>query len=251
MSDLIITSPRLFLETLETTRKFVPGIKLSVSSAGTNIYFKTAISRIVVKTNSCVADDLCEFSLDDIQKLIAVVSTIEQNENTQQINFKFNGSKLLFNETLCKFALLTSKEDIIATYLDKPIQSQLISICSFNVKSKTVGEILSLISTLFNNSILKIEITQDETKPEMIFVRIKASESSLSNDVYLHLANKISGEFTQSIIIDAERLGFMRYFGIDEVKFSITNNAVLQMDAVKICDKYSSTFSLLTSLLKN
>lgn len=255
MSDLVITSPRLFLETLETIRKFVPGVKFVVSNKGTGIHFKTTISRIVANTNSCkteTPDDVCEFSLDDIQKLVAVISTITQKENTPQINFKFNGSTLIFNETLIKLKLLTSKEEIIATYIDKPITTTLVPICSFDIKAKTVGEILSLVSSLFNNSVLKFQIMQDETKPNMIYVKIKASESSMTNEIYLHIANVLDGgAFENKVIIDAERLGFARYFGTDEVRFSVTNNNVLLLEANKEFGGATSNFTLLTSLLKS
>jgi len=252
IQTLRIDNIGLFIDSISALSKVTEGIKFIVMSNSVSCYSRNDIARIIFKSDCARSlGEGFDFCINDFGKLLNFLKLLSTKEKQKSYDLLYNNSFLEFKGSLIKFKIMTVREDIISTYIDKPISSELTALCCFETSNSGIKELLSNKSLISSDlESIKYIIEQDTLKDKMVYATLQDTENPLSNSLRLHFATVTSGKFETPVLLNTTRLQLANIIKSACIKFTITNKNVIIIEIADTRDDFSYNITMYTSILR-
>lgn len=228
----------LFQEVLKSTAKVVESAKFTIGEAGLEIYGARAkAARCEMTSNAVVSQTAIEFSVENLQLFLKIVSSVKDVHEGDYSGLKFfvDLPFIRFESKKFKTKFATCNESLISQWVSKKISTEMTPVFEFIGTSDMIKRVNSH-SFMFSNP--KDTRVYVETKPEMennaVFATLGNKETELNNEITLKFGLVTSGSLLEKdkdglvvserkIILDLERLNLFNAVQSDDIKFQFMN----------------------------
>lgn len=248
----------LFYEVLRSTSKVVDSAKFGVNSGGLEIYGARAkAARCEISSNAVVSSSPVEFSVENLQQFLKIVSSVKDVHEGDYSGLKFYVDLpfVRFESKKFKTKFATCNESLISQWVSKKITTEMMPMFEFTSTSDMIKRVNSQ-SFLFSSP--KDVRVYLETKPDMennaVFATLGNKETELNNEITLKFGLVNSGSlvekddaglvvFERKIILDLERLNLFNAVQSDAIRFAMMNLNCL-VSKTNVLGKNGSFFNL-------
>lgn len=225
----------LFCEVLRSSAKIVESAKFTVNAAGLEIYGARAkAARCEIASNAVVASEPVEFSIENLQMLLKIASSVKEVHGGDYSGLKFlvDLPFVRFESKKFKTKFATCNESLIAQWVSKKVTTEMKPVFEFTSTSDLIKRLNSHAFMFSNPKDTRIYL---ETRPDMesnsVFATLGNKETELNNEITLKFGLVNSGSLVETddngcvtserrIILDFERLNLFNAVQSDAIKFA-------------------------------
>jgi len=239
MNKIQITNVQLCTQFLISICKIIPSCKFTITNKDckVNAVSENNVCRAYFETDCIVANDIddgdfIEFSFNNLINLIKSLKLINNIEDKNECELKFNGYALSYKDDV-KFKLNTCKPELVERFYTENINTELTEEFSFITSTDEVKKLLSCISIASEEEedSIKIYLEQKENS-DLVIGEVNDHLNSYSNSVGIPLGNLINKTVINDII--CMRVQALRTFTLidsDVIKVQKCNYPVLAINS--------------------
>jgi hypothetical protein len=254
-TKLNINDFNMFVEAMKAMTTAVEGIKLIVGKEQSRVLSKNPVARLKMTTNALTSDEDVEFCIADLPSFVKVLQIGqaklgEKDKITLEIDNGF--IKIKSKPYKAKFALV--KEEVILNYIDKEFSAELTERCTFTTTAENIKELRRSAFIFPDSEVARIYLFADEKNKANLKAELNNRNNPYSNAVTVDFAKVTSGELTDDVILNFDRMEMFTLFDqVKEIEMILPEIKALT-STQKITSKDGETFVkiwILSSIMAN